>query len=89
MTSLTLKVWINTINTYYCCCFFKKYLYFELVSSTSISPANPEVVAGESLTLTCTATITGRGTPSFTWTGQVCRSPQCGQIVQGNEQYVH
>ncbi len=37
-----------------------------VVSSVSISPINPEGVAGESLTLTCTATITGRGgTPSL------------------------
>ncbi len=33
--------------------------------------------------MTCTATITGRGsTPSFTWTGQVSRGPHLGQIVQ-------
>ena len=56
-----------------------------VVSSISISPANSDVVAGESLTLTCTATITGRGgTPSFTWTGQVSRGPQQGQAVQGS-----
>ena len=56
-----------------------------VVCSISISPINPEVVAGESLTLTCTATITGRdGTPSFTWTGQVSRGPQQGQAVQGS-----
>ncbi len=56
-----------------------------VVSSISISPINPEDVAGESLTLTCTATITGRGgTPSFTWTGQVSRGPLQGQIVQGS-----
>ncbi len=55
-----------------------------IVCSISISPINPEVVAGESLTLTCTATITGRGTPSFTWTGQVSRGPQQGQAVQGS-----
>ncbi len=56
-----------------------------VVSSVSISPINPEVVAGESLTLTCNATITGRGgTPSFTWTGQVSRSLQLGQAVQGS-----
>ncbi len=55
-----------------------------VVSSISISPINPEVVAGEFLTLTCTATITGRGTPSFTWTGQVSRGPLQGQSVQGS-----
>ncbi len=55
-----------------------------VVSSVSIYPINPEVVAGESLTLTCTATITGRGTPSFTWTGQVSRGPQQGQTFQGS-----
>ncbi len=55
-----------------------------VVRSVSISPINPEVVAGESLTLTCTATTTGRGTPLFTWTGQVSRGPLQGQIVQGS-----
>ncbi len=55
-----------------------------VVRSVSISPINPEVVAGESLTLTCTATITGRGTPSFTWAGQVSHGPLQGQAVQGN-----
>ncbi len=56
-----------------------------VVISISISPINPDVVAGESLTFTCTATITGRGgTPSFTWTGQVSRGPLQGQAVQGN-----
>ncbi len=55
-----------------------------VVRSVSISPINPEVVAGESLTLTCTATTTGRGTPSFTWTGQVSRGPESGQAVQGS-----
>ncbi len=57
-----------------------------VVSSISISPANPEVVAGESFTLTCTSTITGRSddTPSFTWTGQVARGPLQGQAVQGS-----
>ncbi len=55
-----------------------------IVSSVSLSPINPEVIAGESLTLTCTATITGRGTPSFTWTGQVSRGPLQGQAVQGS-----
>ncbi len=56
-----------------------------VVSSVTISPINPDVVAGESLTLTCTATTTGRGgTPSFTWTGQVSRGPLQGQAVQGS-----
>ncbi len=55
-----------------------------VVSSVSLSPVNPEAVAGESLSLTCTATITGRGTPSFTWTGQVSRGPLQGQAVQGS-----
>ncbi len=56
-----------------------------VVSSISISPINPEVVAGESLTFTCTAIITGRGgTPSITWTGQVARGPLQGQAVQGS-----
>ncbi len=58
---------------------------FVVISVSIIYPMNPEVVAGESLTLTCTATITGRdGTPSFTWTGQVSRGPQQGQAVQGS-----
>ncbi len=56
-----------------------------VVCSISISPINPKVVAGESLTLTCTATITGRGgTPLFTWTGQVSRGPLQSQAVQGS-----
>ena len=56
-----------------------------IVSSISISPINPEVVAGETLTLTCTATTTGiSGTPSFTWSGQVSRGPLQGQAVQGS-----
>ena len=55
------------------------------VSSISITPFNSEVVAGESLALTCTATTTGGGgTPSFTWTGQVSRGPLQGQAVQGS-----
>ncbi len=69
-----------------------------IVTSTSITYDERNVVAGESLNLTCTANITGRGTPSFTWTGnitgrgtpsftwtgQVRRSPQLGQPVQGS-----
>ncbi len=56
-----------------------------IVSFISISPINPEVVAGETLTLTCTATTTGiSGTPSFTWSGQVSRGPLQGQAVQGS-----
>ncbi len=55
------------------------------MSSISITPFNSEVVAGESLALTCTATTTGGGgTPSFTWTGQVSRGPLQGQAVQGS-----
>ncbi len=54
------------------------------VDSVSIDPTTTEVVGGESLNLTCTATIIGRGIPSFRWTGQVFRGPQPGQAVQGN-----
>ncbi len=55
-----------------------------IVTSTSITYDERNVVAGESLNLTCSANITGRGTPSFTWTGQVRSSPQLGQPVQGS-----
>ncbi len=54
-----------------------------VVSSGSISPTTPDVVAGKTITFRCTAIITGRGgTPSFTWTGQVSRGPQQGQTVR-------
>ena len=52
---------------------------FLSVSSVSITPAAPSVAAGNSLSLTCSATITGRGTPSFMWTGPMSRGPVPGQ----------
>ena len=41
-------------------------------------------MAGESLTLTCSATTTGRGTPTFSWTGQASRGPQLGKTAYGS-----
>ena len=55
------------------------YVLFHLVSSVSITPAAPSVAAGNSISFTCSATITGRGTPSFMWTGQMSRGPVPGQ----------
>ena len=54
------------------------------VSSINISPHDPKVVAGESLNLTCTATISGQGTPSFAWTGQMSHNQVLVQRVSGN-----
>ena len=54
------------------------YSFFS-VSYVIITPAAPIVAAGNSLSLTCSATITGRGTPSFMWTGQMSRGPVAGQ----------
>ena len=53
------------------------------VNSSSITPTNPKVVAGQSLNLTCTATITGRGTPHFYWTGQASHGSHLGVFVEG------
>ena len=55
------------------------YVLFHLVSSVSITPAAPSVAAGTSLSLTCSATTTGRGTPSFMWTGPMSHGPVPGQ----------
>ena len=60
------------------------YLYLS-VSSVTITPAAPSVAAGTSLSLTCSATTVGRGTPSFMWTGQMSRGPVAGQASMENE----
>ena len=59
------------------------YMYwFVSVFSVSITPGLPSVAAGNSLSLTCSATNTGRGTPSFMWTGQMSRGPIPGQAME-------
>ncbi len=54
------------------------------VNSSSITPTNPEVVAGQSLSLTCNACIFGRGTPFFYWTGQASHGSYFGVFVEGS-----
>ena len=45
-----------------------------------VTSSNPIGTAGEySITLTCTASISGTSTPMFTWTGPVTRGPVTGQ----------
>ena len=58
------------------------YMYpFLSVCSVSITPVSPSVAAGTSLSLTCSATTVGRGTPLFMWTGQMSRGPVAGQAM--------
>ncbi len=58
-------------------------MFVIVVDSISITPTNPEVVAGQSLNLTCTASITGRGTLNFYWTGQASHGSHLGVFVEG------
>ena len=59
------------------------YIYlFHLVSSVSITPAAPSVAASDSISFTCSATTTGRGTPTFMWTGPMSRGPVPGQAME-------
>ena len=62
-------------------CLLYMYLFLS-VSSVSITPAAPSVSAGTSLSLICSATITGRGTPLFMWTGPISRGTVAGQAME-------
>ena len=62
-------------------CLLSMYLFLS-VSSVSITPALPSVAAGTSLSLICSATITGRGTLSFMWTGPMSRGTIAGQAME-------
>ncbi len=57
-------------------------MFVIVVDSISITPTNPQVVAGQSLNLTCTASITGRGTLNFYWTGQASHGSHLGLLVE-------
>ncbi len=59
-------------------------MFVIVVESISITPTNPEVVAGQSLSLTCTASITGRGTPNFYWNGQASHGSHLGVFHEGS-----
>ena len=59
--------------------------FYFTVSSVYITSAEPNVTAGSFSSLTCLATITGRGTPSFMWTGQMSRPPVAGHVTMEND----
>ena len=49
----------------------------------SITPTNPSGVAGEStITLTCSITLSGSGTPTIYWSGPMTRGPITPEEVQ-------
>ena len=63
------------------------FTWFVSVSSLTITPASPSVAAGNSLSLTCSANTSGRGTPSFMWTGQMSRGPVPGQTMENENMF--
>ena len=49
----------------------------------SITPTIPSGVAGEStITLTCSVTLSGSGTPTISWSGPMIRGPITPEEVQ-------
>ena len=65
------------------------FILYPSVSSVSITPAAPSVAAGNYLSVTCSATTIGRGTPSFMWTGQISHGPVAGQAMENENNYIH
>ena len=55
------------------------------ISSVSITPDNPSGIAGEStITLNCTLTLSGPGTPIINWSGSMLRGPVSPEQAQAS-----
>ena len=55
------------------------------ISSVSITLTNPSSIAGEStVTLTCTVTLSGPGTPTINWSGPMSRGPVSPEQLQAS-----